>query len=77
MGVAPIEAIGGRAAASIVKISAGTWVTHLLCNQVDQLVGEGRVSLRFISADHILDIGHREAIIGIRNKRPEQIGTGG
>ena len=30
--------------------------------------------LRFISAEHVLDISHREAVIGIRNQRPDQAG---
>ncbi len=55
-----------------VKISAGTWVTQLLCERAEELKGEIPTLLQFISADHILDIGHREAVIGIRNSRPEQ-----
>ncbi|MFK7893071.1 MAG: LysR family transcriptional regulator [Granulosicoccus sp.] len=60
-----------------VKISAGTWVTHLLCENVVKLAGPIPVVLQFISADHVLDIGHREAIIGIRNRQPEQITLAG
>jgi len=60
-----------------VKISAGTWVSQLLCSKADELTGPLPVLLQFTSADHILDIGHREAIIGIRNKRPEQITLAG
>lgn len=60
-----------------VKISAGSWVTQLLCSKVSEITGEIPVLLQFISADHVLDIGHREAVIGIRNKRPEQIALAG
>lgn len=60
-----------------VKISAGTWVTHLLCSKVDELIGPLPVLLQFISAEHVLDIGHREAVIGIRNKRPQQVTLAG
>ena len=67
----------GRAAPPLVKISAGTWVTHLLCRRVGDLVGDDPIALRFISADHVLDISHREAVIGIRNQRPEQTGLAG
>lgn len=60
-----------------VKISAGTWVTQLLCEKAAELVGDIPVQLQFISADHLLDIGHREAIIGIRNKQPDQVTLAG
>lgn len=60
---------------ALVKISAGSWMTHALCQNV-QRITEGNASalLRFISAEHVLDINHREAVIGIRNQRPEQNG---
>ena len=53
-----------------VKISAGTWTTHWLCQQANELLSSKSVVLQFIKADHDLDIPHREAVIGIRNKRP-------
>ncbi len=55
-----------------VKISAGTWVTQYLCANAKALQGDLPVLLQFISTDHVLDIGHRETVIGIRNKRPNQ-----
>lgn len=61
----------------VVKVSAGQWVTDLLCRKAAELVAGDPVSLRFIAADHVLDIGRREAVIGIRNRRPEQIGLAG
>lgn len=61
----------------IVKISAGQWVTDLLCRKAAEIVESDQVSLRFIAADHVLDIGRREAVIGVRNRRPEQIGLAG
>lgn len=60
-----------------VKISAGTWVTHHLCNQLTQSVIKEPLTLQFISADHLLDIAHREAVIGIRNAKPTQVGLAG
>jgi len=53
-----------------VKISAGTWTTQWLCQQISELIHDNSVTLQFISANHDLDISHREAVIGIRNKRP-------
>ncbi len=58
-------------APALVKISAGTWVTRVLTSAVDQLIGSTPVRLRFISSESVLDIGHRETAIGIRNHRPE------
>jgi len=75
--IVPISAARGRAERPIVKISAGTWVTYVLCERVSDLVGKDPVALRFIAADHVLDIGRREAVIGIRNRRPDQIGLAG
>lgn len=73
----PLVAIDPEKAQPIVKISAGIWVTHLLCENVPRLLGTDRIRLRFIAADEIVDIGRREALIGIRNRRPEGIGLAG
>ncbi|WP_283781072.1 LysR family transcriptional regulator [Ruegeria spongiae] len=70
--IAPLSE-AGKERKPLVKLSAGTWMTHLLCQQARQITG-GDVSIRFIAADHVLDIRHREAVIGIRNRRPEQTG---
>ena len=61
----------------IVKISAGQWVTDFLCRKATEIVEGNQVLLRFIAADHVLDIGRREAVIGVRNRRPDQIGLAG
>ena len=50
-------------------------MTQVLCQKIGQILkGNGGTRLRFISAEHVLDIAHREAVIGIRNHRPEQLG---
>lgn len=60
---------------TLVKVSAGSWMTHALCQRAQQILdGNAAARLRFISAEHVLDINHREAVIGIRNQRPEQNG---
>ncbi len=61
----------------VVKVSAGIWVTRLLCAHVPELTGSDRIRLRFIAADEKVDIGRREALIGIRNQQPEGIGLAG
>lgn len=55
----------------LVKISAGTWTTLFLIQNIEQLSGALDDTLvRFISTEKILDISHREIVIGIRNSRP-------
>jgi DNA-binding transcriptional LysR family regulator len=57
----------------LVKISAGTWTTLSLIKNLDMLVGSPPdILLRFISAEKVLDISHREIVIGIRNQRPQE-----
>jgi DNA-binding transcriptional LysR family regulator len=59
----------------LVKVSAGSWMTHILCQNIRTILkGNETTRLRFISAEHVLDIVHRETVIGIRNQRPEQGG---
>ncbi|GLO62428.1 LysR family transcriptional regulator [Vibrio sp. MACH09] len=55
----------------LVKISAGTWTTLFLILNMEKLLGDSLdIRLRFISTERILDITHREVVIGFRNKRP-------
>ncbi len=69
-GLAP-SALGP--APMLVKISAGTWVSHLLCQHARELADRSVVRLRFIAADEALDMRRREAVIGIRNRPPEDL----
>ena len=69
--VLPLAAESEAKASALVKISAGTWVTSILTSAFDQLIGSTSVRLRFISSESVLDIGHRETAIGVRNQRPE------
>ena len=73
----PVLAAANSVNARRVKISAGTWTTYLLCQHVKRIVADDSVTLQFIAADHLLDIPHREAVIGIRNQRPKQISLAG
>lgn len=71
----PLANAPGKRRQALVKISAGTWMTQVICEKAKLILGtSNNISLRFISADHMLDIARREAVIGIRNHRPEQIG---
>lgn len=75
--IAPIMDVDPSKAAPIVKISAGTWVSQVLCARVGDLTGSDHIRLRFIAAEDLLDIGRREALIGIRNQRPDGPGLAG
>jgi DNA-binding transcriptional LysR family regulator len=62
-----------RRAHPLVKISSGTWTTFALINSIDQLLGSPQDTLlRLVSAEKVLDISHREVVIGIRNQRPKE-----
>jgi DNA-binding transcriptional LysR family regulator len=54
-----------------VKVSAGTWVTHHLCRHLPAPLENGDLNIQFISTNQVLDITHREAVIGIRNAEPD------
>ncbi len=69
--VRPLTRTDQEQASPLVKLSAGTWVTHVLCSKLSYLADRERVRLRFIADDATLNIGHREAVIGIRNQRPD------
>lgn len=57
----------------LVKVSAGTWTTLALLQRLDDITGKpADIRLRFISAESILDIAHREVVIGFRNRRPTE-----
>lgn len=73
----PLLSVVNGARVRRVKISAGTWVTYLLSQHVAELIVHQSVIVQFIAADHVLDIAHREVIIGIRNQRPTQISLAG
>lgn len=75
--ILPIIERGPGRSFPTIKISAGTWVTHLLCGGVTEFIGGDRISLRFVAANEVLDIGRREALIGVRNRRPEGVGLAG
>lgn len=71
--IRPLARPGGNRVA--VKISAGSWMAYALCRDMPTIQsGLDGVRLKFISAEHVLDIAHREAVIGIRNRRPAQRG---
>lgn len=55
----------------LVKVSAGTWTTLALIQKFDSLIGTpADLRLRFVSAEKVLNISHREVVIGFRNSRP-------
>lgn len=73
----PVVASANKTGVRRVKISAGTWTSYHLCQQVEPPLAEASIILQFIAADQVLDIPHREVVIGIRNQRPTQISLAG
>jgi len=54
-----------------VRLSAGTWTTLHLLSHIHMLQGDPPdLRLRFVSSEAVLDIAHREVVIGMRNARP-------
>jgi len=76
-GIAPMLSVDSTSQRRRVKISAGTWTTYLLSQHIAELTADNAITLQFISADHKVDIPHREAVIGLRNHRPTQVGLAG
>lgn len=57
----------------LVKISAGNWTVLALMARMTEIAGTPPdTRLRFVAAEDILDIPHREVVIGIRNARPTE-----
>ncbi len=54
-----------------IHISAGTWMTRFLSNNINSIRVPG-ARLMFRSAEVQHNIGHREATIGLRNRRPSE-----
>lgn len=62
----------------LVKVSAGTWTTLALLDNLDLLVGDPPdVRLRFVVSEDALSIAQRAVVIGIRNRRPSTPGLAG
>lgn len=62
-----------RDMAAPIRVSAGTWMTWFLTCNIESLRTVGR-TIVFSAAENVQDIGRREALIGIRNRRPTEPG---
>ncbi|MEM9814121.1 MAG: LysR family transcriptional regulator [Pseudomonadota bacterium] len=69
----PVEAYLSQAAeAPMIRISAGTATAQFLIRNIRALSQRGDpFRLRFVTSEAILDIGHREIDLGIRNRPAE------
>lgn len=62
-------AIGER----VVRVSAGPWTSAFLAKNIGKIWTAGdRFALELVTANHKVDIGRRNADIGIRNQRPTE-----
>lgn len=70
--IQPLDEASQNSGGKLIKVSAGSWMTQALCLHLRHLLKDHeRIRLRFISSEQRLDITHREAVIGIRNQRPD------
>ncbi len=77
-GITSIWNTPARGKRTLIKISAGTWMSKFFCEHMDAIVNpDDDIVVRLISAEEVLDIGRRQAVIGIRNQRPHQRGLAG
>ncbi|MBX2870098.1 MAG: LysR family transcriptional regulator [Acidiferrobacterales bacterium] len=71
--ILPLDRSTDSSTEMLVKVSAGSWMTYALSQNIKTIFKEhASTRLRFISTEHVLNISHRETVIGIRNHRPEQ-----
>lgn len=77
-GISTIWNRPARGKSTLVKISAGTWMTKYLSEHMHAIVGpDDNIVVHLISTEEILDINRRQAVVGIRNQRPHQRGLAG
>lgn len=63
----------GEVGPEIIRVSAGTWMTTYIAEKIGQLCRpDDRFQLYLSAEERRADIGRREALIGFRNKRPEE-----
>lgn len=62
-------AIGDR----VVRVSAGAWTSAFLARHIEALWSvEDRFGLELVTANEKIDIGRRNADLGVRNQRPSE-----
>jgi DNA-binding transcriptional LysR family regulator len=67
-----VERWRDRNARRIVRVSAGSWTSRFLARHVDRLWRPGEpIGIELSTAHALVDILHRQADIGIRNRAPD------
>lgn len=62
----------------VVRISAGTWTTHFLAQHIGELWDvSDPFRIEFVTAYEKIDIGRRNADIGVRSERPTETNLAG
>ncbi|MEP3299514.1 MAG: hypothetical protein ABJO27_24055 [Pseudoruegeria sp.] len=68
----------GKNETPAVRISAGTWTMLGLLQRIQDLTGSPPdINIQLLSTEHHLNIARREAVIGIRERRPTEDGLAG
>ena len=62
-----------EAGPEVIRVTAGTWMTTYLAEKIGEIrLPNDDFQLYFSAEERRADIGRREALIGFRNKRPEE-----
>lgn len=57
----------------VIRVTAGTWMTTYIAEKIDEICDPADGFQLYLSAEERrADIGRREALIGFRNRRPEE-----
>ena len=68
-----VEQWRDRSARRIVRISAGSWTSRFLARHIaDLLKPDEPIGIDLATAHARVDIGHRQADIGVRNRAPDE-----
>ena len=68
----------GEAGQRVVRVSAGTWTTAFLSRHIGELWSvDDPFRIEFVTAYAKIDIGRRNADIGVRSDRPTEAGLAG
>ncbi|HET7718269.1 MAG TPA: LysR family transcriptional regulator [Bauldia sp.] len=70
--------LSGQAERRVVRVAAGAWTSRFLALHMDQIwATDDPMTYEFLTGAARLDIAHRQADIGIRNRAPEESGLSG
>ena len=67
------QEVAGEVGPEVIRVSAGSWMTTYITEKISQIShADDRFQIHLSAEERRADIGRREALIGFRNKRPEE-----